>query len=81
MRPQKAGGMARQVPGKPLGAFQPDGVFIPACLSAAAETDNWPLWGELWGAVLLKSRIPQESRGGDSGWRGCRCTDNTLVLG
>lgn len=39
-------------------AFQPDGVFIPAYLSSAAETNNCPVWGTGWDARLVTSRIP-----------------------
>lgn len=37
MQLQKALGMARQVHGKPLEAFQPDGAFKPADRSVRAE--------------------------------------------
>lgn len=60
VRPQKAGKMAGQVLGKPLEAFQPNGVFTPVHLSAAAETNACPVWGEGRGAKLGPVGFPRK---------------------
>jgi hypothetical protein len=60
--------MVKQALRKSLEAYQPDGVFKPACLSGAAEIHNCPMWGKGWGARLVASRIPQESRDRNSGF-------------